>query len=166
MRRYKALPITPPEKVDPIPVTGEFMNKKQSEYNELKKLQAEVKERLKEAREKGDLSENGAYKYAKFELGTIGRKLHDIQFILTNGYVSEKTSNNSVGFGNTVTLEEIETKKSVTYTLLSELECDPSSGSISLKSPLGKLLLGKKIGDTVSLVLPTSKKQYRIQKIT
>lgn len=166
MRRYKALPINMPEEVvDPIPLTADFLAETKKKRAELKELRKEVMERLKEAREKGDLSENGAYKYAKFELGNIGRQLRDLTFLITHGYVEQKAAIEEIGFGAVVTLTELKREKDTTYTLLSDYQANPSKGSISLKSPLGQQLRGKKVGDKVVVALPRQTTEYLIKKV-
>jgi transcription elongation factor GreA len=166
MRRYKALPVNMPEEVvDPIPLTADFLAEAKAKRVALKKERVEVMERLKEARAKGDLSENGAYKYAKFELGNIGRQLRDLNFIIKHGYIEQKAPAGEVGFGAVVTLTELKRGKEITYTLLSDYQADPSKGSISLKSPLGQQLIGKKTGDMVILKLPRQTTEYKIERI-
>lgn len=132
------------------------------------RLTAERKEvlvRLKDAREMGDLSENGAYKYAKFELGSISRQLRELRHLLENGEIFVKpASTGVVAFGSTVVLKT--NGKEVTYTLVNQHESDPSQGKLSLESPLGTLLLNKKVGETVVLTTAKGQVDYLIEKIS
>lgn len=147
-----------------IPFTKEAYEKLKSECLRLKKLREEVIVRLQAARELGDLSENGAYKYAKFELGNIGRQLRQINYQLTNGEVREKDSSDGViRFGNLVTVKNDE--KSLTFILVSEYEANPQEAKLSLNSPIGQAVLGKKAGDTVVVTLPAGQTQYRIVEV-
>src|SRR5258708_3196643 len=148
-----------------IPFTKLAYEKIQKDTQRLHTEREETLERLKVAREQGDLSENGAYRYAKMELGNIGRQLRQLHYLLRFGHVvqsSEKT--NVVGFGNTVTLST--NGKEVSYMIVSEHEADPKNGKLSTESPIGKALLGKKIGDTVVVSAPARELNYTITKIT
>jgi transcription elongation factor GreA len=166
MRRYKSLPINmPKEVVDPIPVTTAFYTKTNKKYDALQKERIEVMARLKTAREMGDLSENGAYKYAKFELGSIGRQLRELAVILKNGYIEEQLKGDHISFGSEITLLDVARGASVTYVLLSDYEANPSLGSISIKSPLGQQLMGKKVGESIVLVMPRQSVEYQITKV-
>ena len=144
-----------------IPFTKEAYERLKSERLRLKKLREEVIVRLQAARELGDLSENGAYKYAKFELGNIGRQLREINFQLTYGEVKEKGNKDGViGFGNLVTVKNDE--KSLTFLLVSEYEANPQEAKLSLSSPIGQAVVGKKAGDTIAVTLPAGQTIYTI----
>lgn len=161
MRRYKTFPTTMPvEVVEPIPLTAAFYQLQKTKQTQLLKTKRELQVRLKDAREMGDLSENGAYKYAKIELGSIGKQLQQVSFLLKHGFVAAPTSTSSIGFGSVVTLAS--DRGQVTYTILSEYEANPSLGSISLKSPLGTILADKQAGDTVMLEQPGRSVAYQI----
>lgn len=110
--------------------------------------------RLQTAREMGDLSENGAYTYAKKELRSIDRKIAQLNHYIKHGRaITQTTTTDHVAIGHQVTLQT--NRGVVTYTLIGTLEADPLEGKISVVSPLGKALLGKKIGDTISFQTPT-----------
>ena len=131
---------TPPPK---IPLTKEAYEENVQKKRELLKERKLVIGRLQVAREMGDLSENGAYQYTKFELGNIGRQLKKLNNLIHNGEVVEKNSaTDSIEFGHTITL--LNQSRKVTYTLVSEHESDPMKGKLSYTSPIGKALLGKK----------------------
>jgi transcription elongation factor GreA len=140
-----------------------------SEYAaQVARLQSElvlVKQRLKEAREMGDLSENGAYHYAKFELGSIRRQLSHARDILSRASVLKKsTDSTQVQLGSTVTIESNTTSK--TYTIVSQYEADPSKNTLSAESPIGSALIGKKVGDQVSVTTPRGETTFRIRSIS
>lgn len=119
--------------------------------------------RLKVAREMGDLSENGAYKYAKFELGNVGRKLRELNYLLENGEAVETGAKPTAQFGTTITLND--GNSDLTFLLVSEYESDPVKGMLSLKSPIGQAVEGKKVGDHIEVVVPSGVKNYTIMKI-
>lgn len=120
--------------------------------------------RLKLAREMGDLSENGAYRYAKFELGNIGRKLRELNYLIENGEAVPPGKHTTAQFGANVTLSDGEHK--LTFLVVSEYESDPSKGMLSMKSPIGVAILGRKVGEKVDVAVPTGIKTYTIQSIT
>lgn len=113
----------------------------------------------------GDLSENGAYTAAKFELGTIGRQLRAVRHILDNGYIHEtKTAAGVADFGRVITLKSND--RTLTFTLVSEYESNPAEQKLSLNSPIGQAVRGKKVGDTVEVLAPTGITTYKILKVT
>ena len=121
-------------------------------------------ERLQTAREMGDLSENGAYTYAKKELRSIDRRIAQLNHYLQHGRAIQQTSStDTVSIGHQVTLK---TKLGeVTYVLIGTLEADPLEGKISVVSPLGKALLGKKVGDVITFSTPTGPISHTLIKI-
>ncbi len=154
-----------PAKIIPtIPFTAQAYADNQAEYDRLKNLRVEVMERLKAAREMGDLSENGAYKYAKFELGDIGRRMRHLKHLLINGYVAEASSDSStVDFGRKVKLQSGNSE--FTFFLVSEHESDLSHNKLSINSPIGRAIVGKKMGDTVTVETPRGTSAYTILEI-
>jgi len=120
--------------------------------------------RLQVARDMGDLSENGAYHYAKFELGSIGRQLRELHHLIDNGEIVEKNDKSAViEFGSQVTLKL--GAKSIQYLLVSLHESNPAQGKLSFESPLGQALLGKKVGDLVSVSAPAGVIKYQIADV-
>ncbi|MFH2085801.1 MAG: GreA/GreB family elongation factor [bacterium] len=118
---------------------------------------------LQRAREMGDLSENGAYTAARFELGNVDRELKRLEFMLKYGQVVTVAGTDRVGFGNKVTVE-IGGKEYV-YTLVGTQEADPKKALISLESPIGVTLLGKRVGEIAIVTMPDRKIEYRVRKI-
>lgn len=118
---------------------------------------------LQRAREMGDLSENGAYTSAKFELGNVDRELRTIEFNLKYGKVVENTGGDKVGFGSKVTVAL--DGKDYVYTLVGTQESDPRNGILSLESPIGKALFGKSSGDKVIVEMPDRKIEYLVKKV-
>lgn len=149
-----------------IPFTADAFAKLKAEKDRLTKLRVEVMARLKEAREQGDLSENGAYTYAKFELGSIGRQLRTLNHQLTNGFVADTpTDSTTAQFGTTVTLINQATQKELTFQLVSQYESDPTNQKLSTDSPIGNAALGKKVGETITVQLPKGETRYLISAL-
>jgi len=134
------------------------------EDQELQQEQLEVIERLKVAREMGDLSENGAYKYAKFELGRIRHRLGEIHHLLKLGVVIQKPTDGAIGFGSVVTLQGPTGGR--TFTLVSEHESDPIKGKLSDKSPIGAAVWGRQVGESITVALPAGETSFTILSIT
>lgn len=153
-----------PKPLPTIPFTQEALDKIKKQYHSLQLERKEIMERLKIAREMGDLSENGAYKYAKFELGSVSRQLRDLKHLLDNGYIKVKTfSSDRVEFGSKVVITE--GNNEFTFTIVSAHESDLTQNKLSMDSPLGHALMGKAIGDKITITAPIGDITYTIQKI-
>lgn len=146
-----------------VPLTAEKYEQLRQDFRKFKKLQEEILVRLQSAREMGDLSENGAYKYAKFELGNVRRKLREIRYLLKHGEVQEKASASEAGFGNKVKL--VNGDRELVFTLVSQHESNPGAGKLSTESPIGKAVLGKKAGEEVIVELPDGRVKYRLDVV-
>ncbi len=146
-----------------IPLTKRAFSQFKQKFSKLKNERAEVMARLKTAREMGDLSENGAYKYAKFELSSIGRQMRELQHILDHAVVTTKQINGQVGFGSVVGLERNGVK--TTYQMASGYESDLSQHKLSINSPMGLALTDKKVGDVVIVNAPAGQLEYKIVSI-
>jgi len=147
-----------------IQLTSEGYQKFEKDFQHLTLKRKEVLIRLQGAREMGDLSENGAYKAARFELGSIDRELRRLMYILKMGTVVPKASKRTiVDFGSQVTVEN--GPNQLTFTLVSEYESDPRKQKLSIESPLGKEIMGKKIGERVTVHAPSGEKLYLIVKV-
>jgi transcription elongation factor GreA len=146
-----------------IQVTKEYFEKSQLDLERLSKYREEVLVRLQAAREKGDLSENGAYTAARFELSDTDRQLKRLRFLLRFGKAVEVTNTGKVSFGNQVTVGM--GSKELTFTLVSKHESDPEKRKLSVNSPLGSALMGKKVGEKVTVKAPAGEITYMIVKI-
>ena len=138
---------------------------------ELARLRSEampaLAERIREARELGDLSENFDYQDAKRQQGFVAGKMADLQAILDRARIVEETGPGSdvVGMGSTVTVRDLEYNDEFSYTLVGAYEADPANDRISASSPVGKALMGRKVGDTVEVAIPAGKATYKIVSI-
>ncbi len=146
-----------------IRFTREGYEKLKARRDELLAKREVVLVSLQRAREMGDLSENGAYTSARFELGNVDRELRRIEHNLKYGVVTETKGVDEVRFGNSVTLE-LDGKKYV-YKLVGTEESDPKNGVLSLESPIGMALIGKKVGDKALVEMPDRRLEYKIIKI-
>ncbi len=130
----------------------------------LVELEKEVMERLKAARAMGDLSENGAYQYAKFELGNIRRELRRLAFLIENGMAGEEKQHyDRIDFGCTFTLFNGKTR--LTFMLVSEHESNPAEGKLSRQSPIGRAVYRKQVGETVTVQTPSGRQELEIVSV-
>ena len=144
----------------------------QSGYDKFKKELVDLKEnsipevtqKIKDARAQGDLSENAEYDAARDEQARINARINEIEHILKHAEVFdiEKADTSVVYFGSTVTFEDVESGNEMVYRIVGSHEVDIMSGDISYESPIGEKLLGKKVGDVVTVNAPNGEIDYRI----
>jgi len=121
-------------------------------------------ERIKYARELGDLSENAEYQTAREEQDRLETRISEVNHILKNVQTIKKPkSNGEVKLGSTVKLKDGVTQ---TFQVVGTIEADPLNGKVSDESPIGKALLGKKVGDKLELKTPTETAIYKIISIS
>lgn len=145
--------------------TKEGLKKLQTELEKLKKeTRVEVAERLKRAKEYGDLSENSEYADAKEAQAKLESRIFELEGIIRNVAIIKKSNQkNTVTIGSTVEVQK--GFKDFKYTIVGSQEADPEANLISNKSPLGKAFLGKKIGDIIEINTPNGKAKYKVVKI-
>lgn len=149
--------------LQPVQLTKDGLNTLKAELNELKKVKLpDVVERIATARAEGDLSENSSYIFGKQEQEFIEGRIAELEEILANASVIAQNGNvkKSVGLGCKVVVS-IGGKKMDFY-VVGEWEAKPAERKISGSSPLGKALLGKKIGEKVEVEAPAGKVLYTI----
>jgi len=130
-----------------------------------RELRVELPKEILRARELGDLSENAEYKAAKERQSYLeGRKAQLQQRLAALSLVNlEKIPTDCAAYGSKVVLYEYEKDKEVEYRLVSAEESDISKGDISITSPIGRSIVGKKEGDEIEIVTPSGKKEYEIR---
>ncbi len=123
---------------------------------------------IAEAREKGDLKENAEYDAAKEAQGMLEAKIKQLEGVLATARIvdEENIDTSKVSILTKVTVTNLNTKKQVTYQIVSEKEADLKQGKISAFSPIGKGLLGKVIGDTAEIQVPAGVIKFKIEDIT
>lgn len=141
-------------------ITAEGKKELEKELEELKSRRGEVAEKISEARDFGDLSENAEYDAAREEQGLLETRIADIEDILTNADIIKSNGKGAIGLGSTVELKS--GAKKVTYTLVGPVEANPLEGKVSNESPLGMALYGKKVGDKVTIETPKGETTYDI----
>ena len=149
----------------PVLLTRDGLVKLEHELEELRTVRrSEVAERIKYAKDFGDLSENAEYDEAKNEQGMLEGRILVIENMLRNAVIIEEGSESGiVSVGTTVEVKDDFGKQ--TLTIVGPAEGDVAEGRISMESPVGKALLGHRGGDTVDVVSPGGSRQIKIVKI-
>jgi len=122
---------------------------------------------IAEAREKGDLKENAEYDAAKEAQGMLEARIKQLEGVIANARILDESNidTSKVSILTKVTLTNMNTKKQVTYKIVSENEADLKLGKISVTSPIGKSLLGKIINDVVDVIVPAGVLKFKVDKI-
>jgi len=145
-------------------LTQEGLDTLKAEHEELVKIKRPATVvRLSDAREAGDLSENSEYVAAKQDLSFIDGRIAELEEILHGAKVINIKKSDHIDLGSKVTLH-VNGKKDE-YLLVGEWEADPMQKKISHESPLGKALMGKKVGETVEVEAPVGKIKYKVIEI-
>jgi transcription elongation factor GreA len=150
------------------PMTPEGYQKLQ---DELKRLKAEERPRIiaaiEEARGHGDLTENAEYDAAKDRQQQLDIKIQEIEDRLSRAQVirPEDVKGDRVVFGATVVLKDRDRERKVTYQIVGETETDSSRGKISIKSPIGKAMIGKSVGELFYVETPAGEREYQVEEI-
>ncbi|MGO9084112.1 MAG: transcription elongation factor GreA [Candidatus Sulfotelmatobacter sp.] len=150
-------------------MTDQIRRKLQDEMNQLEhELVHELPKEIKRAAALGDLSENAEYhmakqrqEYVKARVRQLGKRLADLSLINMNNIPKDK-----VGLGSTVKVFDNTKNEEMEYTLVTSEESDVAAGKISTTSPIGRCLLNKKVGDSVTVVSPNGKRELEILRLT
>lgn len=149
--------------------TEEGLNKLRNELNDMKtKGRTAIAAQIAEARDKGDLSENAEYDAAKDAQGMHEMKIAKLEEIMSTARVIDESSidNSQVAILSVVKIKNRKTGMEVAYTLVSEEEADLKTGKISIGSPIGKGLLGKKVGETAEIKVPAGLMEFEVLDIS
>lgn len=149
-------------------LTIEGLAKLEDELDALKNKRTDVAERIKQALAFGDISENAEYDEAKKEQAFVEGRIIQIENILRTAKVidEEDILTDVVSVGSKVMLKDIEFGDEVLYTIVGSAEADPINLKISNESPVGKALVGKAVGETVTIVVPDGIIKYEILQIS
>lgn len=149
-------------------LTYEGLKKLEDELHDLKVVRrAEVAQKIKEAREQGDLSENAEYDAAKDEQRDIEARIEEIEKILKNAEVvlDEEVDTGKISIGCKVKIRDMEFKEDLEYKIVGSTEADSLKGKISNESPVGKALIGAKKGQTVTVETQAGELKYKVLQI-
>ena len=138
----------------------------ETELNTLKSEERpRIIEAIKEARAQGDLSENADYDAARDEQAKIEARIQELEYMLEHAKIIEKKSGDVVSVGTTVTVKYVDDEEEEVYSIVGSMEADPFENKISNESPIGKAIMDKKVGDTISVESPDGSYDIKIVKI-
>lgn len=152
----------------PVPITKKGYENLKAELDRLRKVERPKNiQDIAEAREHGDLRENAEYKAAKERQQFIETRMAELEHKLADAHIIEVEPGpcDTVVFGATVRLLDLETGEEKTYTLVGQEEADLKNGSISVQSPIGRALISHRVGDIVQVNRPAGTVEYEIQDI-
>lgn len=155
-------------KLERVPITKEGYESLKKELERLKSVERpENIKAIEEARAHGDLSENAEFEAAKDRQAFIEARIGELEYKLGSADIIDPDRNpkDRAVFGSRVLLENIDTGEDVEYQLVGPDESNIEQGRISISSPLGKAILGKKTGDEITLVAPGGKRSYELVDI-
>ncbi|WP_448657488.1 transcription elongation factor GreA [Sphingomonas sp. CJ99] len=152
--------------VEKMPMLAQGYEMLSEQLKALKAERPQIVDAIEEARAHGDLSENAEYHAAKERQGQIEASIADIEDKLSRAQVIDPRdlSGDKIVFGATVTLID-EDEKPVRYQIVGLAEADAKTGMISYNSPLGRALIGRKVGDEVEVTVPAGDRWYEVSKI-
>lgn len=149
--------------------TKEGLQRLKDELEHMKSVERpKISQQIAEARDKGDLSENAEYDAAKEAQGLLEMKISKLEDTVANARLldSSKIDTSKVMVLSSVKIKNTANKMEMTYKLVSESEADLKAGKISVNSPIGKGLVGKKVGDTAEIQVPSGKMTFEILEVT
>lgn len=151
------------QKLTRIPFTKSGFDKLKIKYNRFLLERPEAVKTLTAARELGDLSENGLYKAARAKLSSIDSNLFRLEMMIKLADVIDNPDTSVAGIGSRVTVSD--EKNILDYEIVGKYESDPKNRKISDLSPIGKALVGRKVGEQVNINIPSGQLSYKILKI-
>lgn len=149
-------------------LTYEGLQRLETELHDLKVVKRkEVSQKIKEAREQGDLSENAEYDAAKDEQRDIEARIEEIEKILKNAevVVEDEVDLKTISVGCKVKVHDMEYDEDIEFKIVGSTEANSLEGKISNESPVGKALIGAKEGQTVSVEMPAGLMEYKVLQI-
>ena len=148
-----------------ILITADGLRKIECELDHLRTVQRKrVADRIRDAKQFGEFSENSEYEDAKVEQAFVEGRIDELRKILAFARVieTEEVPTNSVGVGSIVKIKDLETQDEWEYTIVGPVEANPAEDRISNESPVGEALMDKKVNDTVEIGTPAGTVQYKI----
>ena len=152
--------------VDRLPMLAEGFERLTAELKLLREERPKIVEAIEEARAHGDLSENAEYHSAKERQGQVEASIGDLEDRISRAQIIDPTtlSGDRIVFGATVTLLD-DSDKPIRYQIVGQTEADAKVGRISYNSPLGRALIGRKVGEEIEVTVPSGDRFYVVEKI-
>lgn len=152
----------------PVYLTEEGLQRVKEELEYLKSTRRkEVARMIAEAKAEGDISENAGYDEAKTQQGFLEGRIRELENIVKRAEIIEEdaTPTDAAALGRTVVIKEVGTDFEESYAIVGKTEADPANGKISNESPMGKALIGRKIGSTVTVETPGGEIEFEIVRV-
>jgi transcription elongation factor GreA len=149
---------------EPVLLTPEGLEKLKRDLEVALKRRAEAGERLKEAFQPGDIEDNPEYEQAKEEVGLLDNRIYELQEMIGRAEIIKESHSSVAGPGSTIDVVDHD-GSTETYHLVGGVESDPSAGRISVDSPVGRALMGKKKGDKVTINVPQGSLTLTIKSV-
>jgi transcription elongation factor GreA len=150
-----------------VPMTQQGLSRLKSELAKLEERRPQILVAIREAREKGDLSENAEYHAAREELSITETRIRELKAKIGNASIvdASKMNGDSIVFGATVKLKNLDDNEEEEFTLVGEGEADPFENKILTTSPMGQALLTHKVNDEVEVPAPKGKLRFKVMEI-
>lgn len=155
--------------VQALYLSREGLAKLKEELTDLQQQRVEVTQKIREAREFGDLSENAEYQEAKTRQAFIEGRVEEIEAMLKTAKIIEDENGKNINAGEVVVGSKVTVKfngREITYDITGSNEASPEEGKISNESPLGRALIGRRSGETVKLDTSEGEREYRVVKVS
>lgn len=152
-------------------LTTKGLQQLEEELEQLRTIRRiEVAERIQASKEVGAMGENAEYEAAMNELAFLEGRVQELEAMIQNAVIipnhkTAKGRSTIVGMGSIVKVESAQAKRPTTYTIVGSAEASPSDGRISNESPIGKALIGKKVGDEVEFAVPAGKQRLKVLQV-
>ena len=144
-------------------ITQEGKKELETELLALKSRRGEIADKIAEARDYGDLSENAEYDAAREDQGLVESRIAEIEDVLMNAEIIKGSKRTNVGLGSKVDLKN--GTKTVSYHIVGPVEANPAEGKISNESPIGVALMGKKVGESATVTTPKGEIKYKLVSV-
>ena len=150
---------------EPVLLTAGGLEKLKRDLERAQARRIEAFERMKEAAQPGDIEDNPELEQAKEEVARLNERIYELEEMIGRAQIIEERNSGVVEPGSTIEVEDDE-GESIVYYLVGAVEADPSSGRISVESPVGRALVGKRAGDMVTVEVPAGKVELTIKTVS
>lgn len=149
---------------EPVLLTQDGLEKLKRDLGDLRERRVDAAERLKEAFQPGDIEDNPEFEQAKEEVALLDGRIYELEEMIGRAQIITEHHSTTVVPGSTIEVED-EDGNHETYHLVGAVESDPASGRISVESPVGRALLGKRVGDRVQVLVPSGNLKLQVRAI-
>ena len=148
----------------PVLLTPQGLERLKTELQQVRARRIEAADRLREAAQPGDIEDNPEYEQAKEEVGRLDDRIYELEGMIARARIIEGSHGSIAEPGSTIEVEDDEGERT-TYHLVGAVEADPGTGRISVDSPVGRALVGKRKGDAVSVTVPAGTVELKVLEV-